>query len=244
MANTIIGVDEAGRGPVIGPLVVTALRIPKRDIKLLEEMGVEESKKVSKNKRIYLYEAIIENCNKRKWNIRTIICPPCEIDLEVERNNLNKLEVKLFSEVIKKDGFSLKIEQINLDACDVNEERFGANVRSNLGEKWKKTKIISKHKMDDIDLVTGAASIIAKVTRDFEIEKIDKNMSFSIGSGYPSDPVTKIAVEKMILGNFPHEQLRWSWKTVKDKWVSVHKMPAPLRSEYDANIKQTSLDEW
>ena len=98
--------------------------------------------------------------------------------------------------------------------------------------------------MDDMDLVTGAASIIAKVTRDFEIEKIDKNMSFSIGSGYPSDPVTKIAVEKMILGNFPHEQLRWSWKTVKDKWVSVHKMPAPLRSEYDANIKQTSLDEW
>ena len=140
MANTIIGVDEAGRGPVIGPLVVTALRIPKRDIKLLEEMGIEESKKVSKNKRIYLYEAIIENCNKRKWNIRTIICPPCEIDLEVERNNLNKLEVKLFSDVIKKTGFSLKIEQINLDACDVNEERFGANVRSNLGEKWKKNK--------------------------------------------------------------------------------------------------------
>ena len=106
MANTIIGVDEAGRGPVIGPLVVTALRIPKRDIKLLEEMGIEESKKVSKNKRMYLYEAIIENCNKRKWNISTIICPPCEIDLEVDRNNLNKLEVKLFSEVIKKDDNS------------------------------------------------------------------------------------------------------------------------------------------
>ena len=244
MANTIIGVDEAGRGPVIGPLVVTALRIPKRDIRILEEIGVKESKKVSKNKRNFLYEAIIENCKKKKWNVSTIICPSSEIDLEMEKNNLNKLEVRLFSEVIKKNGFSIKIEQINLDACDVNEERFGANVRDNLGERWEKTKIISKHKMDDRDLVTGAASIIAKVTRDSEIERIGKNMSFSIGSGYPSDPVTKIAVEKMILGNFPHDELRWSWKTVKDKWMSVHKMPAPLRSEYCTNMKQTSLYEW
>ena len=92
--------------------------------------------------------------------------------------------------------------------------------------------------------MTVARIIIAKVTGESEIERIGKNMIFSIGSGYPADPVTKVAVEKMILGNFPHDELRWIWKTVKDKWMSVHKMPAPLRSEYGTNMKQTSLYEW
>ena len=78
MVRTIIGVDEAGRGPVIGPLVVSALEIPNEDIILLEELEIVDSKKMSKVKRVNIFKSIMENCEKRKWRVSKIICPPFE----------------------------------------------------------------------------------------------------------------------------------------------------------------------
>lgn len=244
MVRTIIGVDEAGRGPVIGPLVVSALEIPNEDIILLKELEIIDSKKMSKVKRVSIFKSIMDNCEKGKWRVSKIICSPFEIDREMRENNLNKLEVKLFASAIEKIGFSKEIGYINVDACDVNEKRFGDNIKKELGDKWKSTKIISKHKMDEIDLVTGAASIIAKVTRDSEIEKINKDTDFEIGSGYPSDSITRNAVKRMIAEGCPHNELRWSWKTVKDIWIQTHKSPVPVRSELGEKIAQKTLQEW
>ena len=216
MNNAIIGVDEAGRGPVIGPLVVCAVRIPNMDLKILEEMGVKDSKKINKAKRKKIFESITENCKKGKWKISTIICSASEIDKEMKKSNLNQLEVKLFAKAIEEIGLFKKIIHINVDACDVDEIRFGKNIEKTLGERWDNTEIISKHKMDEIDLVTATASIMAKVTRDSEIEKLNDSTDFEIGSGYPSDLTTRNAVKKMIENKFLHNELRWSWKTVKD----------------------------
>lgn len=244
MKSDIIGVDEAGRGPVIGPLVVSALRIPNMDVKLLEEIGVKDSKKINKVKRKEIFESIIENCKDRKWKISRIICSASEIDKQMEKINLNQLEVKLFANAIEEIGLSKKIIHINVDACDVNEIRFGKNIEKELGHKWNNIEIVSKHKMDEIDLVTAAASIIAKVTRDSELEKLNDSTDFEIGSGYPSDLITRKAVKKMIVNGHPHDELRWTWKTVKEEWLKVHNKPLPVRGELGKSVEQKSLDEW
>ena len=244
MNSAIIGVDEAGRGPVIGPLVVSAVRIPNMDVKILEEIGVKDSKKINKVKRKVIFESIIENCKKRKWKISRIICSASEIDQEMSNGNLNHLEVKLFAGAIEEIGLSKKIIHINVDACDVDEIRFGRNIEKSLGHRWNNTEIISKHKMDEIDLVTAAASIIAKVTRDSEIEKLNDTTDFEIGSGYPSDLITRNAVKKMISNKFLHNELRWSWKTVKEEWFKAHNSPLPVRGELGKSVEQKSLDEW
>ena len=102
----IVGIDEAGRGPVIGPLVVSAVKIPNMDIKILEEIGVKDSKKINKVKRMEIFQSIINNCKKRKWKISRIICSASEIDREMRKSNLNQLEVKLFANAIEEIGFS------------------------------------------------------------------------------------------------------------------------------------------
>ena len=104
------------------------------------------------------------------------------------------------------------------DAVDVNAIRFGKNLLSKLKNK---TKIISKHKADDIYPIVGAASILAKTVRDkeiFNISKIlEKKLDIPIGSGYPSDPVTKHFLDKWFetYGYFP-PYIRNSWKTTQN----------------------------
>ena len=122
--------------------------------------------------------------------------------------------------------------------------QFGKNIKKVLGNRWNQTEVISKHKMDEIDLVTAAASIIAKVTRDSEIEKLNDSTDFEIGSGYPSDLITRKAVKKMIVNGHPHDELRWTWKTVKEEWLKVHNKPLPVRGELGKSVEQKSLDEW
>jgi ribonuclease HII len=162
----------------------------------------------------------------------------------MRKSNLNQLEVKLFANAIEEIGFSKKIIHINVDACDVDEMRFGKNIKKVLGNRWNQTEVISKHKMDERDLVTAAASIIAKVTRDSEIEKLNDSTDFEIGSGYPSDLITRNAVKKMIVDKYPHSELRWSWKTVKEEWMQAHNKPVPIREGLGKSMRQKSLDEW
>ena len=87
--------------------------------------------------------------------------------------------------------------------------------------------------MDQMNLAVGAASIIAKVVRDEEILRIGNKLDFQIGSGYPSDPVTIIAVQKMISSEYPHDELRWSWATTKNAWIKHHNKAIPIRCGKD-----------
>ena len=137
------------------------------------------------------------------------------MDSGIYEAGLESLEVKLFAEAIIELSSFEAGDQIRVDACDVNERRFGESIIDQLGNSWKDNEIISKHKMDELDAIVGAASIIAKVTRDEEIIKIENKLDHKIGSGYPSDPITILAIKKMILGKCPHKELRWSWKTTK-----------------------------
>tara|TARA_B110000196_G_C20630437_1_gene423769 strand:+ start:91 stop:387 length:297 start_codon:yes stop_codon:yes gene_type:complete len=98
--------------------------------------------------------------------------------------------------------------------------------------------------MDSQNVVAGAASILAKVKRDEAISVTEAQLGIAIGSGYPSDSLTREAVKELVSGELPHECLRWSWSTVSDAWREVHGGPVPIRAADGSAALQSSLDEW
>jgi len=203
----ICGVDEAGRGPVIGPLVFAGVTF-KDDTKLIE-LKVRDSKKISPKRRIYLEKIIKETA----LNYEILIIPAKDIDDMRKVMTLNEIEVNGFIKIIKK----LKPDICYVDSADVNEKRFGREILANLTFK---SDIISKHKADDIYPVVGAASILAKTQRDEEVKKIElelrKKLNLPMGSGYPADPITKNFLNKWVekFGKIP-SYTRHSWKTAQ-----------------------------
>ena len=199
----ICGVDEAGKGPVIGPLVVAAVMVD--NLKLIDDLGVRDSKLLSPNRRKELAKII-----KEKFDYVVEIIEPKLIDEYTFRNKLNQLNREAFERVISK----LDPEVAYVDAADVNEQRFGKLIKKGL-KNSKDTDVISMHKADAKISVVAAASIIAKETREHEIKKI-KNEIGDFGSGYPSDKRT-IKFLKAFYG----ENHKWptgarkSWKTLK-----------------------------
>ena len=239
-----IGIDEAGRGPAIGPLVVCALGMPDADTKFLVSMGAVDSKQVTKKKREEISKKIYSEAENRNWKIGMIVCKASRIDIQRNKIDLNKLEIELFKEAVYETGIRENTGIIKADACDVNEQRFKERIRIALGEKWGDWEIHARHRMDSEEIIVGAASILAKVRRDKEIENISNLLDLDVGSGYPSDPKTKKAVVKLVNSEIPNQYLRWSWATVKNAWTNTHNLPIPIRQELGETRVQSSLNEW
>ncbi|RJU96389.1 MAG: ribonuclease HII [Candidatus Poseidoniales archaeon] len=234
----LVGVDEAGRGPVLGPLVVGLLSIPKEDEYLLEEQRIEDSKHLSHAKRKLHYEWLNQQVVERGWYVDTIICQPNRIDNAVYAKGLNILEVDLFSSILNRHhrSFNQKLE-ILLDACDVNEKRFSNRISNRLSDwPWAETTMVAEHKADTNHRVVGGASILAKVVRDMEIERIALEVGKSVGSGYPSDPNTVKALPDLIKENGIHKDIRWSWATVERFWLKNYSTPLPRRKRSEPTL--------
>ena len=199
----ICGVDEAGKGPVIGPMVVAAVSV--KNAQIIENLGFKDSKLLTSQKREYLFELI-----KKNYEYAIEIIEPEKIDKYRKENKLNLLNRKAFEKVISK----LNPDIAYVDAADVNENRFGREIKSNLTNE-KDTDVISMHKADSKIPVVAAASIVAKQTRELEIEKL-KSQIGDFGSGYPSDERTI-----KFLKSYFHDNSEWpagtrkSWKTIQ-----------------------------
>jgi ribonuclease HII len=204
----VAGVDEAGRGCIIGPLVVAGVLVKEENLPVLRQLGVKDSKLLSPKKR----EALFNEITRLAENRHVIKIPPSEIDHAVEcqikLHKLNRLEAKTMTQIIN----ILKPNEAYLDAADVLEERFTQHVQEGLTVK---TKITSKHKADKIYPVVSAASIIAKVERDKEIETL-KQVYGDFGSGYLADKKTLRFLKQWLQTHSDYPScVRKSWKTAK-----------------------------
>ncbi|MDP6857384.1 MAG: ribonuclease HII [Thermoproteota archaeon] len=198
----ICGVDDAGRGSMIGPLVIAGIRIEKKNISKLRKLGVRDSKKLSSKKRDLLYKEILKIVD----SYHVIRIPPRTIDKYVFEHNLNHLEAKKMAEVIS----NLNPDISYVDSCDVNAARFGREI-SDLSNK---SKVKSYHYADSRFVVVSAASIIAKVSRDRSIMRLNKTSN--LGSGYPSDKKSVNYVKKIVSSKKPlPTSVRKSWKPVQ-----------------------------
>ncbi len=201
----ILGIDEAGRGPVIGPMVVCGAAVPRGRMKALKGMGLKDSKLLTPKKRAELAEKLREVCE-----YELLVVGPEQIDLRAE--TMNTLEVECFSRVIA--AMASRPRRVYVDACDVNAGRFGANVKSCLDFE---VEVISRHKADRDIPIVSAASILAKVRRDSLIEEISAAIGEDVGSGYPNDPVTIEFLKRYFKKNKQMPPfVRRSWKTTAD----------------------------
>lgn len=210
----ICGIDEAGRGPVIGPLVVAGIVVDEDGLQRLIQLGVRDSKLLSPKRRGELAEQILNIAR----NYSIVRVQPSEIDAVVERgrrlNRLNRLEARVMARIISE----LRPDVVYIDASDVSPERFKQHI---LEELPFKIEVISEHKADRRYPVVSAASIVAKVMRDRDIEDLRRRYG-DFGSGYPSDPRTinflRSWAEKH---NSLPDFVRKSWKTAKEILKSV-----------------------
>ena len=198
----ILGIDEAGRGSVLGPLVIAGVLIPEKMEKVLERMGVKDSKKLAPHRRTILSRKL-----KKMFEYEIVVISAREIDeMRAEGINLNEIEKNAMESILLK----IKPEKAIVDAVDVKAERFQENLCNDTG-----LNVISEHKADDKYIEVSAASIIAKAERDDQIAKINKEFikSGGIGSGYPSDPKTKEFLTNYTYDEMP-DFVRRSWATV------------------------------
>ncbi|MEN6591776.1 MAG: ribonuclease HII [Methanobacterium sp.] len=194
----VVGIDEAGRGSVLGPLVLCGVVIAEDRIKFLERLKVKDSKKISPRKRVVLSRKI------RKITDFHLVKIPAH-DIDVLRNNevnLNQIEKLGMRKIIEKAGADACI----VDCFDIKPERF----KNELEGYYPHLNVITEHNAEDKYVVVAAASIVAKVERDQEIAKIRKEFK-DIGSGYPSDPKT---IEFLKNSRELPDFVRKSWATV------------------------------
>jgi ribonuclease HII len=198
----IVGVDEAGRGPVIGPLVVAGVGV-ESDVPL-RQLNVRDSKKLSPERREALAPEI-----ERLTKYEVVVIPAERIDVMRAEMSLNDFEAKLFAEVIEK----LHPETAYVDAADVDEIEFKRCVRRELRFD---VEIVSQHNADELFPVVSAASILAKVCRDREMRAIEQEIGMLVGSGYASDTDTIGFLEQWIRekGSLP-PHTRASWDTAR-----------------------------
>jgi ribonuclease HII len=201
----VAGVDEAGRGSILGPLVVAGIRIDESKLKQLHMLGVKDSKKLAPRTREKLYREILKVVD----DYYVYKVKPERIDQFVSMKKLNVLEANAMASVINQ----LKPQVAYVDACDVKPERFRTAVMSTLKCR---TRIDSSHHADSNNVAVSAASIIAKVKRDREIAKLGKKVR-NIGSGYPSDKKTMRFVNRWVRihGRAP-KFARSSWRPLRE----------------------------
>ena len=202
----ICGIDEARRGPVLGPMVMCGAMIEEKDLPELIKLKPKDSKLLTKEEREELYPKLLSVLKHYK----VIIMQPAEIDKAVKGKdglNLNKLEAHKQAEILNE----FNPDQAIIDCPSNNIKSYKQQLLKLLSNK--KVDLILEHKAERYPLV-AAASIIAKVTGDKEIESIKKQIGIDFGSGYMSDPKTV----EFLRNNFEKypELFRKSWFPYQD----------------------------
>jgi len=204
----VAGIDEAGRGCIIGPLVIAGVLMKEEKLFRLAQLGVKDSKLLAPRKREALAMEIAQLAEK----YLTVKLSPKEIDRAVESkrklHKLNRLEAQTMTQIIN----ALKPDIAYVDAADVVEDRFKHHIQEGLTVK---TEIVSKHKADKIYPVVSAASIMAKVERDKEIAAL-KGEYGDFGSGYLTDQKTMRFLKQWLQTHAEYADcVRKSWKPAK-----------------------------
>jgi ribonuclease HII len=204
----VAGIDEAGRGCVIGPLVIAGVLIKEENLVALAALGVKDSKLLTAKKRETLLPEIIRLAERHI----VLKVSPQKIDQSVESqrklHKLNRLEAETMAQIVTE----LEPDIAYVDAADVVEKRFGQHI---LEASAYKTRIVSEHKADRNYPVVSAASIIAKVNRDQVVAELRVEFG-DFGTGYLTDLKTTTFLTAWLKNNKDYPDcVRKSWKPAK-----------------------------
>ncbi|RMG38741.1 MAG: ribonuclease HII [Methanobacteriota archaeon] len=214
--------DEAGRGPVLGPLVIGLVAATPSELAELREIGVDDSKALTEKKRIQLAESIRSAVSIAK----VLVVPASELNVLMTEKTLNQIEVIKFRQLLQ--PYASKVSKLFLDAADVNAERFGNHFTDLVDD------VVAEHKADSKYEIVAAASILAKTERDRQMQLLQKEYAKkypdlpSFGKGYPTNARNFLEEYYRRFNEMPNIA-RIKWKTVQK---IIEKFP------------QTNLDEF
>ena len=212
MGRLVAGLDDAGRGPVIGPLEIAGTLMDEDRVRELVSMGVKDSKLLTPDSRSALSGKIEKVAAKVSYDVSS----PARIDEVVMKgrrlHKLNLLEAESMAKVIA----DLRPEAVWVDASDVKPERYARQILDALPSDLRRIVLVSEHKADRRYPIVSAASIMAKVRRDALIADLWKEYG-NFGSGYITDPLTIRFLKEWRRSHGAYPPIaRKSWRTIRE----------------------------
>ena len=209
-----LGIDDAGRGPVIGPMVLAGCLIDDKTSKEFKKLGITDSKKLTQKRREILAEIIKE----KSETFEIIIISASDIDKSsYEGVKLNEVEAIACASIINKINKGFTKMKIIVDCPSVSLIKWTDFLKTKI-KNLSNLEIFCEHKADKNHISVSAASILAKCTREIEMTKLKELYGDEMGSGYTSDPATQKYLEKYILKHNDKGIFRKTWAT----WKKAH----------------------
>ena len=216
--NLILGIDDAGRGPVIGPMVLAGCLVEEETGKEFRRLGVKDSKQLT-NKRI---EFLAEIVRQKAIAFEVVLINPNEIDGENSHGiNLNDLEAIACAKIINKINKGFKKIKIIIDCPSVSIEKWKNFLKTKIND-LSNLEIVCEHKADINYAEVSAASILAKSAREKEMNVLKEKYGEEIGSGYTSDPATCKFLEKYAEKHKESGIFRQTWTTWKKACANLN----------------------
>jgi len=213
----ILGIDDAGRGPVIGPMVLAGCLIDEKVEKEFKKIGVTDSKKLTHKRREFLVDIIKEKAE----TFEIVLSFPKEIDFSLNNGtNLNILEALKTAEIINKINKGYDKIKVVVDCPSVTISKWQDFVKTKI-DNLTNLEISCEHKADKNHIAVSAASILAKSTREKEMAKLKEKYGPEIGSGYTSDPMTCKFLEKYAEKHQKEGIFRKTWITWKKAYQNI-----------------------
>ncbi|MFH1607736.1 MAG: ribonuclease HII [archaeon] len=207
-----LGIDDAGRGPVIGPMILAGCLIDKKIESSLKRLGVKDSKQLTSKRR----ELLAEKIKEKAETFEIIIVHPEEIDSSQDNGTkLNELEALACAKIINKINKGFKEIRVVIDCPSVSIIKWRDFLKTKI-KNLSNLEIICEHKADKNHVSVSAASILAKSTREKEMDKLKEKFGNIIGSGYTSDPLTQRFIQKHAQKHKDSGLFRKTWATWKN----------------------------
>jgi ribonuclease HII len=212
MATLELGIDDAGRGPVIGPMVLAGCLIDEETASELKKLGVKDSKQLTQKRREFLAEKIKEKAE----TFEVELSYPEEIDgKNADGTNLNSLEAIKTANIINKINKGFKKIRVVIDCPSTNITKWQDFLKTKIKD-LSNLEIVCEHKADQNHVSVSAASILAKTVREIEMGKLREKYGDGIGSGYTSDKLTCKFLEDNFRKYGEDGIFRKTWSTWKN----------------------------
>jgi ribonuclease HII len=206
-----LGIDDAGRGPVIGPMILSGCLMTPDVERELKNLGVKDSKQLTQKRREFLKKSILE----KSISVSTNTTSPDEIEKSNGKGiKLNELEAIKAAKIINKLNDGKKKIQVIVDCPSVSIVKWRDYLKTKI-TNLSNLDVVCEHKADVKHASVSAASVLAKLRREEEMDKLKQKYGQDMGSGYPSDPSTVKFLKKNIQKYDKEGIFRKTWKTWK-----------------------------
>lgn len=209
----ILGIDDAGRGPLIGAMALAGCLVTPDIEKYFKEIRVRDSKMLTARTREYLARKIRE----RAVSYHVTLTHPNEIDERTKNGtNLNKIEAKEAAKIINKLTKNIEGQvRVVIDCPSPNKESWRGQVLEHI-KNMSNLVIACEHKADRDHVAVSAASILAKSAREKDVAALKKKIGKDFGSGYPNDPKTVEFLKKYSKEHKKDGIFRETWATFQN----------------------------